>query len=316
MSGKDSFVGINPFLQLKGKNFPWREIPSDVPEEDTPPDEKQAHEAAPDEDARLFLQSVRALSLKKLPSWITCSFSEEAFSMSDILAAEAGKAAARRELMKPPVKSIPPATRPARTCEAREAEEPDAEEQSPDFIKAMCDVQPLQSGKGRDLPREIEPPAVLEPHRQSFRELLENTPEFSLNFSEEYLEGHVVGLDSLILQKLRAGQYSPEAHLDLHGFNARQAFDALVGFVRRSWHRGMRTLLLIPGRGKNSPDGVAVLRERVQAWLTQDPLKRVVLAFCTARPVDGGAGSLYVLLRKYKQKGKVLWERCSADLDL
>jgi DNA-nicking Smr family endonuclease len=77
----------------------------------------------------------------------------------------------------------------------------------------------------------------------------------------------------------------------------------------------MRALLLIPGRGKNSPDGVAVLRERVQAWLTQDPLKRVVLAFCTARPVDGGPGSLYVLLRKYRKKGKVLWERCPVDLD-
>jgi DNA-nicking Smr family endonuclease len=180
----------------------------------------------------------------------------------------------------------------------------------------MQDVRPLQGRGGRDVPRAAEPPAVFVPRRQSFQELLEDTLEFALSFSEEYLEGHVVGLDSLVLQKLRAGQYKPEAHIDMHGLNARQAFDALVGFVRRSWHRGMRAVLIIPGRGKNSQDGVAVLRERVQAWLTQEPLKRVVLAFCTAKAVDGGPGSLYVLLRKYKKKGKIYWERCPVDLDL
>jgi DNA-nicking Smr family endonuclease len=198
-------------------------------------------------------------------------------------------------------------------CHGVEASSTD--EHAQDFAIAMRDVQPLKN-RGRDVPRSAEPPAAPELQQPSFQALVENTLEFALHFSEEHVEGHVVGLESLILQKLRAGQYSPEAHLDLHGFNARQAFDALVGFIRRSWHRGMRTLLLIPGRGKNSPHGVAVLRERVQSWLTRDPLKRVVLAFCTARPVDGGPGSLYVLLRKYKKKGKICWERGPADLDL
>ena len=179
----------------------------------------------------------------------------------------------------------------------------------------MRDVRPLKN-RGRDVPLNAEPSAVPEPQQPSFQAMLENTLEFALHFSEEYAEGHVVGLESLILLKLRAGQYRPEAHLDLHGLNARQAFDALAAFIRRSWHRGMRTLLLIPGRGKNSPDGVALLRERVQTWLSREPLKRVVLAFCTARPVDGGPGSLYVLLRKYKKKGKIHWERCPVDLDM
>jgi len=204
---------------------------------------------------------------------------------------------------------------PAQVCNQQDTDLVPADEHDRDFASAMRDVRPL-TGKGRDVIRDAAPRAVPAPQQQSFQALLENTLEFALSFSEEYIEGHVVGLDSSILQKLRARQYSPEAHLDLHGLNARQAFDALVGFVRRSWHRGMRTLLLIPGRGKNSPDGVAVLRERVQSWLTQDPLKRVVLAFCTAKPMDGGPGSLYVLLRKYKKKGKIYWERCPADLVL
>jgi len=202
---------------------------------------------------------------------------------------------------------------PTQACDQHDTNLFSADDHVRDFADAMRDVRPLK-GKGRDVTRDAAPHAASVPQQQSFQTLLESTLEFALIFSEEYVEGHVVGLDKSILQKLKARQYSPEAHLDLHGLNACQAFNALVGFVRRSWHRGMRTMLLIPGRGKNSPDGVAVLRERMQSWLTQDPLKRVVLAFCTAKPMDGGPGSLYVLLRKYQKKGKIYWERCPADL--
>ena len=120
----------------------------------------------------------------------------------------------------------------------------------------------------------------------------------------------------MILNKLRAGGLSPEAHLDLHGLNAMQAFEALRGFFKGSWYKGLRTVLVVPGRGRNSPDGMGVLREKLQSWLTQDPFKRVVLAFCTAQPHDGGPGSVYVLLRKYRKKGRIYWERMPADSDL
>ena len=63
-------------------------------------------------------------------------------------------------------------------------------------------------------------------------------------------------------------------------------------------------------RGANSPGGVPVLKEELKSWLTRDPLKRVVLAFTTAQPRHGGAGALYVLLRKFKKtKGKVRFEK-------
>ena len=75
-------------------------------------------------------------------------------------------------------------------------------------------------------------------------------------------------------------------------------------------------MLVVPGRGRNSPDGQGVLRGKLQTWLTQEPFKRVVLAFCTAQPHDGGPGSVYVLLRKYRKKGRVYWERLPADADL
>lgn len=185
------------------------------------------------------------------------------------------------------------------------------------FSKAMSGVRTL-AGKGREVPPEIAPreaaaPAVGHP----LQDFMDGTVEFALEFTDEYLEGHVVGLDALTVGKLRAGQYSPEGHLDLHGMNALQAYEAMIGFMRAAYHKGMRTVLVIPGRGKNSPDGMGVLREKVQAWLTHDPFKRVVLAFCTAQPAHGGAGALYVLLRKYKKsRGKIQWDRTPTDADL
>ena len=153
-------------------------------------------------------------------------------------------------------------------------------------------------------------------HQVYFADLLAETLAFSVSSSDEYLEGYAIGLDELIMNRLRSGQMSPEAHLDLHGLNSIQAFETLRDFIRNSWFKGMRTLLLVPGRGKNSPDGFGILRRKLPSWLTQEPFKRVVLAFCTAQPVDGGPGSVYVLLRKFKKKGPVHWEKMPADADL
>lgn len=184
------------------------------------------------------------------------------------------------------------------------------------FSLAMRGVRPLE-GKGRAVspaaPIAGAPPCAVD---AAMRDVLDGKLEFAVSLTGEYLEGHVVGLDAVTMHKLRAGQYSPEAHLDLHGLNAAQAFQSLVGFFRSAWYKGLRTLLVVPGRGRNSPHGVGVLRDKLQSWLTQEPFKRVVLGFCTARPADGGPGSVYVLLRKMRKKGEICWERMPADSDL
>ncbi len=178
------------------------------------------------------------------------------------------------------------------------------------FSRAMRGVAQLHEG-GRAVRPPVAPkptPPVLE--EDPLRDFLEGKIEFALEFTEEFIEGHVVGLDIATVGKLRAGQFSPEAHIDLHGLSAEAARDALLAFFRTAYYKGQRAVLVVPGRGLNSPNGVGVLRLRVQDWLTQDPLKRIVLAFCTARARDGGTGALYVLLRKFrKSNGKIHWDR-------
>ena len=133
-------------------------------------------------------------------------------------------------------------------------------EEDINFFAAMQDVTPL-SGKGREVAAEAPvsiPPVQTPPN--PLQEFIDGKLEFALAFTDEYVEGHVVGLDLMLVGKLQAGQFSPESHLDLHGMNAQQAFDALVGFFRAAYFKGQRTVLVVPGRGLNSPHGISILR--------------------------------------------------------
>ncbi|MDD6088645.1 MAG: Smr/MutS family protein [Desulfovibrionaceae bacterium] len=193
-----------------------------------------------------------------------------------------------------------------------------AEENEEDmFFAAMKQVAPLP-GKGREvIPRQIpkkQPPAE---NDNPLQDLLNSNIQFSLAYTDEYLEGHVLGLDLITVGKLQAGQFSPESHLDLHGLNTVQAYEMLVGFFRAAYYNGHRTLLVVPGRGLNSPQGTPVLKNKLSEWLTQEPFRRIVLAFCTAKPSDGGSGAVYVMIRKFRKgSGKVYWDRRPADPDL
>jgi DNA-nicking Smr family endonuclease len=192
------------------------------------------------------------------------------------------------------------------------------------FHKAMQDVKPLKnSGHGRQIVAPPVPEDKTSPKenalfsRQYLHDFINGKIEFEIDLTTEYLHGNVQGLDPRIFRKLKSGHYSPEAHLDLHGLKAEDARISIIFFIKEHYLSGKRCLLVIPGRGKNSLYGRSVLRESIQIWLTQEPLKRVVLAFSTAQPQHGGTGALYILLRKYKKsRGKIIWERALLENEL
>jgi len=333
MSENDEF-GANPFRTLKARQFPDKKK-AKAGEHATvqrgkrvaAPVKSAPGEDISEEDCDLFLNAVSSVkpAQRRGKGAANTGFSLEERgalpSQHEQAAAKgrrnggAGKATAQTEGAAKgaaqPEKGMPFGAQPS----AAEAPATPIEDDAADFLSAMGEVSPL-SGRGRDVapaPAQGTPPPQGELSLQDF---MDGKLEFALSFSDEYMEGHVVGLDQMIMNKLRSGGLSPEAHLDLHGLNALQAFEALRGFFRGGWYKGLRTVLIVPGRGRNSPDGVGVLRGKLQSWLTQDPFKRVVLAFCTAQPHDGGPGSVYVLLRKYRKKGRIYWERMPADEDL
>jgi DNA-nicking Smr family endonuclease len=96
------------------------------------------------------------------------------------------------------------------------------------------------------------------------------------------------------VRKLRKGHWSIKAQLDLHGLRTDEARDALVLFLNNCQKNEQRCVRVIHGKGLGSPDKEPVLKGKVLRWLVQ---RDEVLAFCQARPNDGGSGALIVLLK-------------------
>jgi DNA-nicking Smr family endonuclease len=102
------------------------------------------------------------------------------------------------------------------------------------------------------------------------------------------------GMSPNVLRDLRRGRWVVQAHLDLHGMNRDEARHEVALFLADCLRHGKRCVRIVHGKGLGSPRREPVLKKLVQGWLSQ---RQEVLAFCQARPADGGAGAVIALLR-------------------
>jgi DNA-nicking Smr family endonuclease len=173
------------------------------------------------------------------------------------------------------------------------------------FQEAMSGVTPL-SGRERKITRNpgdhILPPYPAPDQEQEamvhLHDLIRGNIELDITLTDEYIEGSVKGFSRKLMKILRDGAFPVQDHIDLHGLTRQEAERTVRDFLLQSSTRGLRCVLIVHGRGLNSPDCLAVLKGKLPTWLTRGPAKRIVLAFATARPYDGGAGAVYVLLRR------------------
>ena len=103
------------------------------------------------------------------------------------------------------------------------------------------------------------------------------------------------GVDRREIRKLKRGEYVAADRRDLHGMTAAAGCASVKQFLESSRHNRHRCICIVHGRGLRSPGGVAVLKTRVREYLRSH---RAVLAFADAPRSDGGAGAVYVLLRR------------------
>ena len=102
------------------------------------------------------------------------------------------------------------------------------------------------------------------------------------------------GVRDQTLRHLRRGRYPVEDELDLHGLSQSAARDHLAEFIAASSHAGLRCVRIVHGKGYRSGARGPVLKIGVNTWLRRHA---DVLAFTSARVIDGGTGAVYVLLR-------------------
>lgn len=176
------------------------------------------------------------------------------------------------------------------------------------FREALAGVRPLGGAVGERIA--IVPPttrAVVSEDAEvlaQLSDLVSGQAPFELTETEEYVEGARLGLDPRVVSRLRRGEFATQGHLDLHGLIQADAKAALTEFIIDSTRKGRRSVLVVHGRGLRSPGGRPVLKHAVAEWLSHGTIGGYVLAFTSARAYDGGAGAVWVLLRRERKRGK------------
>ena len=196
--------------------------------------------------------------------------------------------------------------KPEAETPAIETDEPKKrDEDLASFLKAMDGVAPIFKDREKALRLQAArvkpshpPPDERKAAMAHLQGLVNGSVDPDITFSDEYIEGVVRGLSQKLMKKLKRGELPVQDHIDLHGLTRQQAEARVNDFVYESYRNGLRCVLIVHGRGLNSPENFSVLKEGLPMWLGRGKTGKLVLAFSTARPYDGGMGATYVLLRK------------------
>jgi DNA-nicking Smr family endonuclease len=178
--------------------------------------------------------------------------------------------------------------------------------------EVMRDVRRLRgakAGKAKPDKKRVgrvlrEPPALPAPARPS-------TPVAAPVAKPKKVAVPAFGIDGATAARLKRGKVEPDATLDLHGMTQARAHDRLVSFVRRAHENGSRCILVVTGKGAPRPAREAaaafvmpershagVLNVMVPRWLEEDALRSLVVGVQGAHQRHGGAGAIYVYLRR------------------
>ena len=120
----------------------------------------------------------------------------------------------------------------------------------------------------------------------------------------DHLMATPVQMDRKAIARMKRGKVAPEGRIDLHGLTLDRAHPALVRFILTAQASGKRLVLVITGKGKPAdqpgpiPVPHGVIKHQVPHWLLTPPLAQAVLQISPAHARHGGAGALYVYLRR------------------
>lgn len=165
------------------------------------------------------------------------------------------------------------------------------------FLRAIGEVRRLEHDRA-DV-RGPRPSARAHQRRKDDRAVLHDLLSDPVNATDlqpgDELRFMRPGLSRRVFRNLKRGQYRIQQELDLHGLFASEARRMVAEFLNDARSEGHLCVRVIHGKGLRSRQQGPVLKGLLDHWLRQ---REDVLAFCSARPADGGTGAVYVLLRR------------------
>ncbi|MBS0581006.1 MAG: Smr/MutS family protein [Proteobacteria bacterium] len=173
--------------------------------------------------------------------------------------------------------------------------DPPAAEDAQLFREAVRGVRPLGGGAARpEGPKARARARFTRADRMAvLRESLEAPGADPEVGSGEEMSFHRPQIQPGVLRRLRRGEYRVQREIDLHGLTSAQAKQVLREFLADALERQVRCVRIIHGKGLRSGHRGPVLKSAVAAVLRRTG---AVLAYTSARQVDGGTGAVYVLL--------------------
>ena len=171
-----------------------------------------------------------------------------------------------------------------------------------EFRIAVRDVKPLAAHLTRPASLASEPASLRRtrlraPRRGVEEDLDESMPLIDTATGEDaaaFLSFQRGGVRDQVMRRLRRGLIPSEDEIDLHGLIQTEARDRLADFIARSREAGSRCVRVVHGKGYRSGARGPILKTAVNLWLRRH---LDVMAFTSAKAIDGGTGALYVLLR-------------------
>jgi DNA-nicking Smr family endonuclease len=168
--------------------------------------------------------------------------------------------------------------------------------------RVAASVRPLP---GRALPHEpASPPAVAAPEPRPMpvpppmpvpRRLAE-PPRFQPPPPPEQAT-----LDGQWDRRMRMGRVEPDLTLDLHGHGLEAAHGLVERRLADAAERGCRLVLIVTGKGSRGPaDRRGLIRANLSDWLQLSRVRPLIAAVRPAHPRHGGAGAVYVVLRRQR----------------
>jgi DNA-nicking Smr family endonuclease len=165
------------------------------------------------------------------------------------------------------------------------------------FIRAVGQVAVLPSSNKADISKVPRAPVATQLQKDEAKVVQDSlSDEFDVSTlldTDDALSFRRPSVGPEVTRKLRKGDWAIQREIDLHGLRSDEARLALTAFIREAHKYGIRCVRVVHGKGLGSPGKTPVLKSKVHSWLVQ---KNQVMAFVQAKPAEGGAGALVVLL--------------------